>query len=426
MKVLVTGGGGREHALCWKLKQSLELTTLYCAPGNAGIQDQAECLAISAEDLDGIEKAVKELEVDLVVVGPEAPLVAGLKERLQKSRVMVFGPSRKAAELEGSKVFAKFLLQKYRIPTAEFQVFDDPVKAGSYIREKGAPIVVKADGLAAGKGVMVCASVKDALDAVDAIMVKKEFGAAGAKVVVEECLTGEEVSFIGISDGEHFAAMESSQDHKRVFDNDQGPNTGGMGAYSPAPVMDKKMFKLACEKIMLPAIRAMKEEGREYRGALYAGLMMTASGPKVLEFNCRFGDPETQPLLFRLKSDLLPLLVAGAHGSLKGLNFEWHKEASVCVVMASKGYPGAYEKGFEVTGIEDANQLDRSYVFHAGTRRAGGKIITSGGRVLGVTARRKSVPEAIEAAYAAVSRVKFPGCQFRTDIGKKALAHLTK
>ena len=426
MKVLVIGGGGREHALCWKLKQSRELTRLYCAPGNAGIQEQAECLAVSAEDLDGIEKAVKELKVDLVVVGPEAPLVMGLKERLQKSRVMVFGPSRKAAELEGSKVFAKYLLSKYRIPTAEFQVFDDPVKAGSYIREKGAPIVVKADGLAAGKGVMVCATVQEALAAVEAIMVKKEFGPAGARVVVEECLSGEEVSFIGISDGENFVPMESSQDHKRVFDNDQGPNTGGMGAYSPAPMMDKKMFKLVCEQIMLPSIRAMKEEGREYRGALYAGLMMTASGPKVLEFNCRFGDPETQPLLFRLKSDLLPLLVASAQGSLKGMNFEWHKQASVCVVMASKGYPGAYEKGFEITGIERVNQMDRCYVFHAGTKRADGEIVTAGGRVLGVTARRESIPQAIAAAYEAVAMVKFSGCHFRTDIGRKALAHIRK
>ena len=291
-------------------------------------------------------------------------------------------------------------------------------------RRQGAPIVVKADGLAAGKGVIVCMEKEEALKAVDEIMVKKSFGAAGAKVVVEECLTGEEVSFIGISDGENFAAMESSQDHKRVFDNDQGPNTGGMGAYSPAPVTDKKMFKQVTEKIMLPTIRAMKEEGREYRGALYAGLMMTKTGPKVLEYNCRFGDPETQPLLFRLESDLLPFLAAAAQGKLKGMKFDWHDEASVCVVMASKGYPGSYDKGLEITGIAEANRLDRSYVFHAGTKSGNGKILTAGGRVLGVTARRKTIPEAIDAAYAAVSKIKFAGAHFRTDIGKRALGHL--
>jgi len=424
MKVLVIGGGGREHALCWKLAQSPELTKLYCAPGNAGIAEQAELLAISAEDLDKIEQAVRELKVELVVVGPEAPLVLGLKERLEKSRVLVFGPGQKAAELEGSKVFAKYLLKKYQIPTGDFEVFDEPAAAKACIRERGAPIVVKADGLAAGKGVIVCASPEDALKAVDDIMVKKEFGPAGARVVIEECLSGEEVSFIGVSDGEDFAAMASSQDHKRVYDDDQGPNTGGMGAYSPAPVMDDKMFGFVIDKIMVPTIRAMKEEGRDYRGALYAGLMITREGPKVLEFNCRFGDPETQPLLFRLSSDLLPFLVASAEGKLRGQKFDWRKDASVCVVMAGKGYPGSYQKGLEITGIEKANGLDRSYVFHAGTKKADGKTVTAGGRVLGVTARRGTVPEAIEAAYQAVAKIRFEGAHYRKDIGKRALAHL--
>jgi len=426
MNVLVIGGGGREHALCWKLSQSPELKKLYCAPGNAGIAEQAELLPIGAEDLAGIERAVKDFSIDLVVVGPEAPLVAGLSDRLQKMRVLVFGPSKSASELEGSKAWSKYLLKKYKIPTAEFEVFDNPASAKSYLKKTGAPIVVKADGLAAGKGVIVCESVAQAEQAVDDIMVKKEFGAAGAKVVIEECLVGEEVSFIGVSDGENFAAMASSQDHKRVFDGDQGPNTGGMGAYSPAPVIDDRTFEEVTRTIMLPTIRAMKAEGREYRGALYAGLMMTKSGPKVLEYNCRFGDPETQPLLFRLKSDLLLFLAASAKGELGKMKFEWHPEASVCVVMASKGYPGAYEKGAEIAGVEDADQLDRSYVFHAGTRRFDSRLKTSGGRVLGVTARRESIPEAIAAAYQAVSKIKFAGAQFRTDIGKRALGHLSR
>jgi phosphoribosylamine--glycine ligase len=339
-------------------------------------------------------------------------------------RVLVFGPGRAAAELEGSKAWSKYLLKKYQIPTAEFEVFEDAASAKKYLRKVGAPIVVKADGLAAGKGVIVCQSLAEAEQAVDEIMVKKEFGSAGARVVIEECLVGEEVSFIGVSDGKRFAAMATSQDHKRVFDGDQGPNTGGMGAYSPAPVIDDAMFEKVMQEIMLPTIGAMAEEGREYRGALYAGLMMTKDGPKVLEYNCRFGDPETQPLLFRLKSDLLPFLAAAARGDLGKMKFEWHDEASVCVVMASKGYPGAYPKGLEITGIDEANKLDRSFVFHAGTKRTESRLLTAGGRVLGVTARRAGIPEAISAAYQAVSKIKFEGAQFRTDIGKRALGRL--
>jgi len=425
MKVLVIGGGGREHALCWKLAQSPELTRLYCAPGNAGIAEQAELIPVSAEDIEGIAKSAKELKIDLVVVGPEAPLVMGLKERLMQERILVFGPGQKAAELEGSKAWCKNFLWKYKIPTAWFEVFDDAVKAKRFIREKGAPIVVKADGLAAGKGVIVAGSIEDAENAVDEILVKKIFGHAGTKVVIEECLVGEEASFIGISDGENFLAMATSQDHKRVFDNDEGPNTGGMGAYSPAPVVDEQMFTKIMDTIMLPTIRGMKAEGREYRGALYAGLMITKSGPKVLEFNCRFGDPETQPLLFRLKSDLLPFLVASAKGSLKGMNLEWHPEPAVCVVLASGGYPGSYQKGFEITGIKEANQLDRTYVFHSGTAKKDGKLVTSGGRVLGVTARRENIPSAIDAVYEAVGKIHFEKMHYRRDIGKKALAHIS-
>jgi len=424
MKVLVIGGGGREHSLCWKLAQSPEVDKLYCAPGNAGIAEQAELLKIKAEDIDGIQKAVKELGIELVVVGPEAPLVMGIKDRLEKQGVLVFGPSQLASELEGSKVWCKNLLKKYNIPTAWFEVFEEPKKALDFIRAKGAPLVVKADGLAGGKGVIVAKEVSEAEQAIEQIMVKKEFGSAGAKVVVEEFLEGEEASFIGLSDGENFVPMATSQDHKQVFDNDQGPNTGGMGAYSPAPVVSEKIFNQAIEKIMLPTIRAMEEEGREYRGALYAGLMITKKGPKVLEFNCRFGDPETQPLLFRLKSDLLPFLVASAEGKLKGMSFEWHNSASICVVMASKDYPGSFPKGFEISGIEKANQLDRTYVFHSGTLRKEGKLLTSGGRVLGVTARREDIPSAIKAVYEAVSLIKFEGAHYRKDIGKKALKHL--
>ena len=424
MKVLVVGGGGREHALCWKLAQSPEIEKLYCAPGNAGIEEQAELLPISAEDLSGIARAVQELKINLVVVGPEAPLVAGIKDQLQPLGVKVFGPSQSASVLEGSKSWCKELLKKYQIPTASFEIFDQPEPAKDYIRSQGAPIVVKADGLAAGKGVIVAQSIEEAEQAVDLIMIEKKFGSAGNKVLVEECLFGEEASFIGLSDGENFLALASSQDHKPVYDNDQGPNTGGMGAYSPAPLITDQLFKEITEKIMLPTIQAMKEEGKEYQGALYAGLMITESGPKVLEFNCRFGDPETQPLLFRLKSDLLPFLLACEEGSLKGMEFDWYPEASVCVVMASGGYPGSYEKGFEITGVEQANQLDRTYVFHSGTKRENGKLVTAGGRVLGVTSRRETIPEAISAVYQAVSRVKFKNAHYRTDIGKKALKHL--
>ncbi len=425
MKVLVVGGGGREHALCWKLAQSPEIEKLYCAPGNAGIEEQAEIINCPAEDIDGLAKAVSELGIDFVVVGPEAPLVAGIKDRLESIGAKVFGPTKSASIIEGSKVWCKQLLKKYGIPTAEFEVFSDPQKAKDYIKAKGAPIVVKADGLAAGKGVIVAKTTQEALEAVDLIMVEKKFGSAGERVVVEECLVGEEASFIGISDGENFVALASSQDHKPVFDNDEGPNTGGMGAYSPAPVITDQLFQEITEKIMLPTIRAMKEEGREYKGALYAGLMITDEGPKILEFNCRFGDPETQPLLFRLKSDLMPFLVASEQGNLKGMEFEWYPDASVCVVLASRGYPGSYQKGFEITGIEEANKMDRTYVFHAGTKRSDGKIVTAGGRVLGVTSRRATIPEAIEAVYQAVEKIKFEGVHYRKDIGKKALKHLS-
>ncbi len=424
MRVLVIGGGGREHALCWKISRSKELKKLYCAPGNAGISEQAELVKVSAEDLEGIARAVSELKIDLVVVGPEAPLVLGIKERLEKQGVPVFGPSQKAAELEGSKAWCKQFLSKYKIPTAWFEVFRDAASAKKFIRVKGAPIVVKADGLAAGKGVIIAATVEEAEQAVEEILVKRSFGEAGSKVVIEECLVGEEASFIGISDGENFAALATSQDHKRVFDDDQGPNTGGMGAYSPAPVVSERMFNAVIADIMLPTIRGMKAEGREYRGTLYAGLMITKAGPKVLEYNCRFGDPETQPLLFRLQSDLLPFLVAAAKGNLQGMKFDWHPEASVCVVMASGGYPGTYRKGFEISGIAEANKLDRTFVFHSGTAQKDGKVITAGGRVLGVTARRETIPAAIEAAYAAVEKINFSDAHCRGDIGRKALSYL--
>jgi len=423
MKVLVVGGGGREHALCWKIAQSDRVEKVFCAPGNAGIEKEAECLAVGAEDLDGIVKAARQKGVDLVVIGPEAPLAMGLADRLEAEGIRAFGASKEAAELEGSKAFAKNIMKKYSVPTADFQVFQDPAKAKHYIKSASTRLVVKADGLAAGKGVIVCESKDQALDAVELIMEKKQFGAAGDKVVVEERLEGEEASFLAFTDGEHVLPLASSQDHKAIYDGGRGPNTGGMGAYSPAAVVTDELHKKIMERVMEPVVRGMAEEGRTCKGVLYAGLMIKDGEPGVLEFNVRFGDPETQPLLFRMESDIMEFIEAcvAADGSLKGMEIKWGRP-SVCVVMASDGYPGRYQKGFEIKGLDRAEKMEDVYVFHAGTANKDGRIVTAGGRVLGVTARGADVPDAISRAYRAVRVISWDGAYCRTDIGNKALS----
>lgn len=419
MKVLVVGGGGREHALAWKLSQSPRVHKIFCAPGNAGIAQLAECVDIKAENIPGIVDLVRREKIDLTVVGPEAPLVTGLVDTLEREGYPVFGPRQRAAEIEGSKILAKEIMQKYNIPTADYAVFNDTREAKNYIKKIGAPCVVKADGLAAGKGVIVAEDELTALEAVESILEKKAFGAAGSRVIVEECLRGEEVSMLAFTDGESVVPMIGSQDHKRVYDNDQGPNTGGMGAYAPAPILNPGLQQEVMEKIMIPTVRGMAAEDRPYRGVLYAGLMITDRGPEVLEFNARFGDPETQPIMMMLESDLVDIIEALLAGELNKVNLNWYDGASVCVVLASGGYPGNYEKGQVITGLE--NMLQNVVAFHAGTTFKGNNIVTSGGRVLGITARANSIPAAIDLAYQGVSLVNFNGMHYRKDIGQKAL-----
>lgn len=420
MKVLIVGGGGREHALAWKINQSSRVKKIFCAPGNAGIAQLAECVDIKDSNIPAIVDLVRREKIDLTIVGPEAPLVAGLVDNLEKEGYPVFGPRQRAAEIEGSKVLAKDIMYKYGIPTARYAVFDNAQKARDYIKQLGGPCVVKADGLAAGKGVIVAGDEQTALAAVNDIMESKVFGAAGNRVVVEECLQGEEVSLLAFTDGEHVVPMLAAQDHKQVYDNDTGPNTGGMGAYAPAPVLTPELTGQVLEKVMIPAVRGMAAEDRPYRGVLYAGLMMTEQGPQVLEFNARFGDPETQPLLMMLESDLVDVMEALLAGELNKVNLRWYDGACVCVVLASGGYPGPYGKGEVITGLDD---LPADVVaFHAGTAYKGGQVVTAGGRVLGITARAAGIPEAIELAYQGVSRVKFNGMHYRRDIGKKAVS----
>lgn len=420
MKVLIVGGGGREHALAWKINQSSRVKKIFCAPGNAGIAQLAECVDIKDSNIPAIVDLVRREKIDLTIVGPEAPLVAGLVDTLEKEGYPVFGPRQRAAEIEGSKVLAKDIMYKYGIPTARYAVFDNAQRARDYIKQLGGPCVVKADGLAAGKGVIVAGDEQTALAAVNDIMESKVFGAAGHRVVVEECLQGEEVSLLAFTDGEHVVPMLAAQDHKQVYDNDTGPNTGGMGAYAPAPVLTPELTQQVLEKVMIPAVHGMAAEDRPYRGVLYAGLMMTEQGPQVLEFNARFGDPETQPLLMMLESDLVDVIEALLAGELNKVNLRWHDGACVCVVLASGGYPGPYGKGEVITGLADlpANVV----AFHAGTAYKGGQVVTAGGRVLGITARAAGIPEAIELAYQGVSRVKFNGMHYRRDIGKKAVS----
>jgi phosphoribosylamine--glycine ligase len=421
MRVLVIGSGGREHALVWKLKQSPQVKQLFAAPGNAGIAELAECTDISASEVRRLADFAAKKGIDLTVVGPELPLTLGIADEFESRGLRIFGANQQAAIREGSKVFAKRLMKKYKIPTGFFQTFYRADDARRYIQDVGAPIVVKADGLASGKGALVCQTVKEALDAVKIIMEDRIFGDAGEKVVVEEFLSGEEASFLAFTDGETVLPMASSQDHKPVFDDDKGPNTGGMGAYSPAPLVADEVHRKIMEQIMIPTVKAMAAEGRPYRGVLYAGLMIKDGEPRVLEFNARFGDPEAQPLLMRMESDLFAILDAVVDRRLHEVEIRWRPEPAVCVVMASGGYPGVHEKGKVISGLRAAARLKDVVVFHAGTALAGGKVVTNGGRVLGVTALGKDIPDAIARAYRAVEKIRWEGVQYRTDIGRKAL-----
>ena len=420
MKVLVVGSGGREHALCWAIAKSKKLQKLFCAPGNGGIAQVSECVDINAGDISGIVNFAKSEKIGLVVVGPEAPLVAGMADRLEEAGIKVFGPSAEAAMIEGSKGMMKDLCAKYDIPTATYARFDECNAAKEYIRAHGAPIVVKADGLAAGKGVILCRNENEAYAAIDHIMIEDAFGDAGAEVVIEEFMTGEEASFFALVDGKHALPLVAAQDHKAVGDGDEGPNTGGMGAYSPAPVVDKAMAKTIMETIIEPTIRGMAADGTPYKGVLFAGLMITDTGPKLIEYNCRFGDPECQALMMRLESDLLEVLLAAVTGGLDQVELKWSRNAALTVVMAVNGYPGGYEKGSEIKGIDDA-EAGGAVVFHAGTKTDGEKILANGGRVLNVTALAPGVAKAQAKAYDAVAKIDWPEGFCRSDIGWRAI-----
>lgn len=430
MKVLVIGSGGREHALVWKIAQSPLVDKIYCAPGNAGAAQLAENVPIKAEDIQKLKDFALKNKIDLTVVGPEGPLVAGIVNIFEKDGLRIFGPRQEAAMIEGSKVFSKEIMAKYDIPTAQAGIFFDQEEAIKYINELGAPIVVKADGLAAGKGVIVAKTKKEAIAAVKLIMEKREFGEAGNKVVVEECLVGEEASILAFTDGKSIIPLASAQDHKRVFDKDQGPNTGGMGAYSPAPIVTDRLLEEVNLKVLRPFIDGLAQEGIVYKGVIYAGIMVTKKGPMVLEFNARFGDPETQPILMRMKSDIVPIFEAIIDGKLDDRLIEWDEKAAVCVVLAAGGYPGKYSKGDRISGLNRIEQLDDVVVFHAGTSllsaTCGGEpdVVTAGGRVLGVTALGDGLKLAIDKAYQAVALIKFKGMHYRTDIGQKGLKRL--
>ena len=425
MKVLVVGQGGREHALVWKLSQSPLVTQVFCAPGNAGTAVDAVNVDIGATNIAGLVKFAKAEKIELTVVGPEAPLVAGIVDVFESEKLRVFGPSKLAAELEGSKVFAKDVLRQATIPTGEAQVFSDAESAEAYIADRDeTALVVKADGLAAGKGVTVCANKTIAMDAIRRIMRDKKFGEAGKRVIIEERLDGEEASILALTDGSTIVPLETSQDHKAAFDDDRGPNTGGMGAYSPAPLITPVLMDQIIAQILVPTVHAMKRRGRPFKGLLYAGVMITHQGPKVLEFNTRFGDPEAQPLLMRLKTDLAQVLLAITDGTLDKLPpLEWDPRPAICVVMAAAGYPGEYEKGATIRGLDDAARLSNVKVFHAGTELRGGQPVTSGGRVLGVTALGDNLGDAKLRAYQAVKCIRWDGAWCRHDISDKARKH---
>ena len=419
MRVLVIGSGGREHALVWKIKQSPKVEKIFCAPGNAGTSEFADNIPIAADDIEGLLQFAMKKEIGLTVVGPEQPLVMGIVDRFEVKGLRIFGPSASAAELEGSKSFSKDIMQKYGLPTAEYKIFTSAESATKYIQAKNCPLVVKADGLAAGKGVLLCRSSREALVAVDTIMRQRLFGEAGDQIVVEEFLEGQEISVLAFSDGQTVLLMDSAQDHKAVYDGDIGPNTGGMGAYSPAPVFTELMRQKVRDKIMLPMVRAMQQEGRTYKGILYAGLMLTKTGPQILEFNARFGDPETQPLMVRMETDIIPLFEACIDGTLGQCQVNWKNKSSVCVVMTAEGYPSAYQKGEIISGLQNANSTPEVVVFHAGTKEQDGKVLTNGGRVLGVTATGANTKSAIQKAYDAVGKVNWRGVHYRKDIGSR-------
>jgi phosphoribosylamine--glycine ligase len=417
MNVLVIGGGGREHAICWALRKSPRVDRLWCLPGNGGIASVAECVDIKATDIDGVGRFTKANPVDFVMVAPDDPLALGMVDALEAAGIRSFGPHKNAAIIEASKVFSKSLMKKYGIPTAEYEVFSDMDKAIAYIREKGAPIVVKADGLALGKGVVVAQDVETAVDAVKSMMQDKKFGDSGLSVVIEECMTGPEVTVLAFTDGKTIIPMLSSQDHKRVSNNDEGPNTGGMGAFCPSPKYTNEIADICMKTIFLPTIEAMKKEGRAFKGVIYFGLMLTPKGPRVVEYNARFGDPETQPILSMLETDLLDIFEAVADERLSEIDIKWRPGAACCIVMASGGYPGSYEKGFEITGL--GRVPGDITVFHAGTVLKNGQYYTGGGRVLGVTAVAESLPSAVTRAYEGVGYISFNGAHYRTDIGLK-------
>ncbi|MCF7908883.1 MAG: phosphoribosylamine--glycine ligase [Candidatus Omnitrophica bacterium] len=420
MKVLVIGSGGREHCLAWKLSQSALVDKLYCAPGNGGTVLLAENLDISATDIESLLKFAKTEKIDLTVVGPEAPLVKGIVDQFESQGLKIFGPRKDLARLEGSKVFSKEMMRKFSVPTADFEVFDSPDKAKEYIDRKGAPIVIKADGLAAGKGVIVARTQDEAKDAIDMIMVDRKFGSAGYRVIIEDCLKGQEASILIFSDGETILPLVSSQDHKAAFDGDKGPNTGGMGAYSPAPLVNDQLLKKIIDQVFKPLIDGLRAEGKPYRGILYAGLMIKDEEISVLEFNVRFGDPETQAILPKLKSDLFEIMLKTAEGRLNGVNLEWDERFCLCVVLASGGYPGNYEKFKEITGLEKLENREDVFVFHAGTK-FNQKLLTSGGRVLGVVGLGDTIKDAQIKAYQAIDDIQFDKMFYRKDIGDKAL-----
>lgn len=420
MNILVIGGGGREHALVSKLQESTRVKKIYCAPGNPGIAEIAECVGIDVEDNVALVNFAQTHKIDLTVVGPEMYLVNGVVDAFNAEGLKIFGPSQSAARIEGSKAFSKYLMEKYEIPTAGFAVFTDAKEAKAYINKQGAPVVVKADGLAAGKGVVVAMTVSEALAAVDMIMCDNVFGSAGSQVVIEEFLVGEEASILAFTDGKTIIPMVAAQDHKRVYDNDQGPNTGGMGAYAPAPVVTTALSQQVMKEILQPTVDAMANEGCPYCGCLYAGLIMTTDGPKVIEFNARFGDPETQVVLPLLDSDLVTIMEACIAGTLADVSIKWKEAAAVCIVMASGGYPGKYDNGHVIAGLQEAEKQG-AHVFHAGTATHDGHFVTNGGRVLGVTAIAADIKQAVDKAYQAIKPIKFTGMHYRNDIAHRAI-----
>ncbi len=418
MKVLVVGGGGREHALAWKLSRSPRVSQVYCAPGNAGISAVAECVDIGATDLDRLVGFVREMGISLTVVGPEDPLCRGIVDRFEKEGLRIFGPRASAAELEGSKIFSKRIMTQYMIPTATARSFEDPQRAREFLEGADFPTVIKADGLAAGKGVFIAASFQEACEALDTCMAERKFGDAGNRILIEEFLQGEEASVLAFTDGKTIAVLPTARDYKRAYDGDEGPNTGGMGAYSPSTALTSDIMDQVVGQILVPVVHAMNREGRTYKGVLYAGLMLTKGGPKVIEFNCRLGDPEAQPVLMRLQTDLVDILEAVLDETLENIELEYDERPACCVVMASEGYPGPTKLGHRIVGIDTLEIDEELQVFHAATEHAGESVITAGGRVLGVTAMGATVAGARDKAYAAASKISFEGCQMRTDIAK--------